>query len=567
MNIREFKYSKNDNIYEGGIIKLFMDIETFKQLLNADKETEHLEFKEAKQTFDLDGGSHSLCNYCTALANEGGGKIIFGVTDKIPRTVVGTSAFQNLSKLTNQIFERIHRRIDIEEITFENKRVLILTIPSRPLGQAVEFRGQYFMRMGESLRPMTGEQIKKIIQEAEKDYSSKIAPTANEEDLSPEGIIELRKLLNQSARVEKKEIQNISDKQLLVDLGLIVDNKITLAALILLGKEKSIKRILPHAEIRFGYKTNESEIRNQDMVVYSGGYLLNYQKIWEKINSRNLTLSIPGGIRIIEKRTFDEETIREALNNAIIHRDYSENETIFITQTPQSIAFSSPGGLLEGVTISNIAEETKTRNKLIADILFKCDFVEQFGHGVNLMIKNQLSSGKALPDYSKTDKHHVVVKLDGKIQDLEFAKFVYIVAYKKQKILNDQELLILNKIKNHDFFESNSTIMSNLLQLGLVESLGNGKYILSSTYYSYTDKKGEYTRRKGLDKEAKKELILKHLEKWEKGYMTEFKQALGNVPKPTINSYLTELKAEDKIELIGNPQIVRGKLRAYWKLK
>ncbi|MBD3300145.1 MAG: hypothetical protein GF347_02225 [Candidatus Moranbacteria bacterium] len=68
-------------------------------------------------------------------------------------------------------------------------------------------------------------------------------------------------------------------------------------------------------------------------------------------------------------------------------------------------------------------------------------------------------------------------------------------------------------------------------------------------------------------KNKNKEVILKHLEHYGKGYMNEFLDALKDVQRRTVNIYLSELKDEGKIELMGNPQISRGKNKAYWQLK
>ncbi|MBU3956366.1 hypothetical protein KJ633_07885, partial [bacterium] len=340
---------------------------------------------------------------------------------------------------------------------------------------------------------------------------------------------------------------------------------ITVAALILLAKKDSLKKLLPYAEIRFGYKISGAEIRNQDTEIYSDGYLLFYDKIWQKINSRNNTIHIPQGMLLMDKKTFDEETIREGINNAILHRDYSANETIFIIQTPSGISVKSPGGFPEGVNIDNIIDESKPRNKLIADTLYKCDFVEHFGNGVNLMYQKQLSLGKNPPDYSYSDENRVVLNLDGMIKDIEFARYVFRIANEKQKILNDQELIVLNTIKENKKIKSKE-IADNLFDLGLVEKIGYGKYILSKKYYDHTNKKGEYTRRKGLDREANKLLIIEHLKNYKKGYMKDFMEVLKNTPKPTIHRYLRELKKDEKIELVGHPQAVRGKNKAFWRL-
>ncbi|MFH1255050.1 MAG: ATP-binding protein [bacterium] len=361
-------------------------------------------------------------------------------------------------------------------------------------------------------------------------------------------------------------IDKLSDKQLLIDLRLTQGENITVAALVLLAKGDSLKRLLPYVEVRFGYKISSAEIRNQDSEIYSEGYLLFYDKIWQKINSRNNIIHIPQGMLLMDKKTFDEETIREAINNAILHRDYSVNETIFVIQTPNSINIKSPGGFPDGVNIDNIINESKPRNKLIADTLYKCDFVEHFGNGVNLMYQKQLSLGKNPPDYSFSDENRVALNLDGMIKDMEFAKYVFRVANEKQKVLNDQELIILNAIKENKKIKA-SQIAGNLLDLELVERVGYGKYVLSKKYYDYTNKKGEYTRRKGLDREVKKMLIIEHLKNYKRGYMKEFVEVLKDTPKPTITKYLNELKKDGKIEFVGNPKISKGENASFWRIK
>lgn len=538
--------------------------EQFKYLLNADSEHERLEFKEAKAQFNFDAGKKSVLGYCIALANEGGGKLILGVADSLPRQVVGTSAFLNIQNTQEKIFTRIRRRVSIQALDFEGKRVLIFDIPPRPIAEPLEFNGQFLMRVGESLEAMTSDQLKKIYSEAVSDYSASINNEINMDSFDQLAIAELRKLLKLSGRTDKNE-DDFDDEQLLRDLNLLKNDGYTLASLILLGSDQALSSILPFAEIRYGYKLNESEPRNQDSQIYRQGYLLYYNNIWAKINARNINLSVPQGMLILEKKAFEEETIREAVSNMIIHRDYSEQESAFIFHTPTDIQLKNPGGLPEGVTVENIIDQSKPRNKLIADVLNKCGLVEAFGMGVNLIVKNQLKVGKSLPDYSESDKYHVVLDISGEIQDLRFTEYVYRVANDLQKSLNDEELRALYMLKDQPGI-GNPIILNKLEKIGIVEKTEQNKYMLAKQYYEYTGEKGIYTRRKGLDKETCKELILKHLNHHKIGYMDEFIEVLRDVPKQTINNYLKELKDEGKIIIEGNPRISRGKNRAYWKL-
>lgn len=241
--------------------------------------------------------------------------------------------------------------------------------------------------------------------------------------------------------------------------------------------------------------------------------------------------------------------------------------SIIITQSLKEIELDSPGGLLEGITIKNIADETKVRNKLLAEVLSKCDFVESFGNGVDLMIQNQLSTGKKMPNYSKTTKYKVVLEIDGNVYDVRFAKYVSKIAIEKNKELSYKELMVLMKIKQGGKITSEQ-ITEDLLSLGLIEKVGTRKYILSKNYYFSIGKVGEYTRKKGLDKHRNKELILKHLKLHKKGFMKDFIDIFsGDTVKATINTWLAELKKENKIHFIGNPRIVIGDNRGYWELK
>ncbi|MBR9701626.1 hypothetical protein GOV13_01765 [Candidatus Pacearchaeota archaeon] len=543
-----------------------MDKNTFERLLNADSESEHLEFKEAKNQFPLKSGRKSLFGYYCAIANEKGGKLIFGVTNKVPRKVCGTKAFQDINKLKQKVYEQFNRTIEVEEFIYDGKRVLILSIPSRPIGEAIGFKGQYLMREGESLVNMTSEIIKKISNEYTQDFSAEICTNAKFLDLDSKNIGILRSLLKQSKKVEKK-INDYSDERLLVDLGLIRDKKITNAALILLGTEKSLKKFFPHAEIRFQYKEDKNKVRSDSSHIFQGGYLGYYDKLWNLINLRNRNLFIHVGLRILKKQLIDEETIREAINNAIIHRNYSEIGSIIITQSLKEIAIESPGGLLPGVTIKNIVDETRVRNKLLAEVLSKCDFVESFGNGVDLMIQNQLSMGKRMPDYNNTTEYKVVLEIDGMVHDTRFARYVSRVAIDKNKELNYKELMVLMMIKEGKKVPPGE-LTENLFSLGLIEKIGSKKYILSKKYYSHIGKTGEYTRRKGLDKPKNKELILEHLRNHKKGYMKDFMEIFsGEIPHGTVSNWVFELRNEGKIEFIGNPQIVRGKNKGYWALK
>jgi ATP-dependent DNA helicase RecG len=130
-------------------------------------EHQRLEFKEAKQQYDY----RKLCQYCVAIANEGGGFLVLGVTDKVPRQVVGTQACPNILSQAQKLFETLGFRVDIEEVNHPDGRVLVFEIPSRPRGTAYHLDGAYLMRSGESLAPMSEDQLRRVFAEGKPDWA------------------------------------------------------------------------------------------------------------------------------------------------------------------------------------------------------------------------------------------------------------------------------------------------------------------------------------------------------------------------------------------------------------
>lgn len=98
----------------------------------------HFEFEEAKANFHFD----KLVEYAVALANEGGGKIIFGVTDRRPRRIVGTAAFAEPGRTEAGLYERHSHRVPVEEVRTPDGRVLVAHVPARLPGTAWQIVGR-----------------------------------------------------------------------------------------------------------------------------------------------------------------------------------------------------------------------------------------------------------------------------------------------------------------------------------------------------------------------------------------------------------------------------------------
>ncbi len=112
-------------------------VEELERWMSLPSETEHVEFKEAKNQFD----NTRLLKYCVALANEGGGRLILGVTDRRPRRVVGSQAFLNLEEVKARLFDKLNVRVEVEAVTHPQGRIVVFHVPPRPASTPMHLDG------------------------------------------------------------------------------------------------------------------------------------------------------------------------------------------------------------------------------------------------------------------------------------------------------------------------------------------------------------------------------------------------------------------------------------------
>ncbi len=518
------------------------------------RENAHLEFKEAKNNYDSD----KLTQYCCALANEGGGKMLLGITDKIPRSIVGSQACRNLEKTKSDLIIRLHLRIEIEELFVDDKRVVIFTVPSRPIGVPIQYQGIYWMRRGEELVPMTPDMLKRIFNEAEPDFSAQICPDAKIEDLDSESIKVFRELWMRKSG--NSNLKSLSDKQLLKDIGAVEDKKITYAALILFGKPQALKKFLAQAEVVFEYRSSGVTGPAQQRTEYTQGFFSFYDELWNKINLRNDLQHFQDGLFVWDIPTFNEKAIRESVLNAVSHRDYREAGSIWVKQYPRKIIIASPGGFPSGITPSNILWKQQPRNRRIADIFNKCGLVERAGQGADRIFEESIRQGKSLPDFAHTDEHEVVLTLDGQIQDESFLRFLEKIGHERLASFNTEDFIVLDLVHKDRPIPPTPTELrfrlNHLVDLGIIERIGKGRgarHILCQQYYTLAGKNGIYTRKRGLDKETNKELLVKHISLNAKhgSKLAELNQVLPFLSQRQVQELLRELRIQKQIHFKG----------------
>lgn len=522
-------------------------IEKFNELIKA-KENENLEFKEAKNDFDFE----KLTKYCAAIANEDGGKIILGVTDKHPRKIVGSQAFSNLERTKAGLIERLHLRIEADELQHPDGRVIVFSIPSRPLGSPIQYKGAYWMRGGENLIPMTPDLLKRIFAESGPDFSAEICAKASITDLDQTAIRRFRDMWLKKSKNASLEI--LSDEQLLHDAELVDNVGISYAALILFGTRKALGKYLAQSEIIFEYRSSEASLPAQQRKEYREGFFLIEDDLWNTINLRNEVQQYREGLFMRDIPTFNETAVREAILNAVSHRDYRFAGSIFIRQFPRKLEIISPGGFPPGITEENILWKQAPRNRRLAEVFSKCGLVERSGQGMNRIFEECIKESKPRPDFMGTDDYQVSFTLKCEVQDVQFLRFFEQVGQERLSIFTTQDFLLLDLIHREQHISDDlKSRLSFLLDQGAIEKAGRGKYILSKRFYSFLGKKGVYTRRMGLDKETNKELLLKHIKdnQIEGSRLEELLQVLPSCSSDYVKKLLQNLKSEGRIYKVG----------------
>jgi ATP-dependent DNA helicase RecG len=534
-----------------------MNISELKQLI-ANRENENVELKEWKNSISVFGkekleNKKCLLGYCVALGNESGGKLIFGVQNN--GVIIGTHAQINFNQIKKKIYDKTGQKISIEEVFDKKKRIIVVSIPSRPMGKLLKFAGVPLMRIGESLEEMSDDEQRRILLEGQDDFSAQICKTSSIKIVDQEALKKLRKLY-QAKHSKNKTIQNLSDEQFLTDLGLMKKRKLNYAGVILLAQKEFLDNFLGRAEVCFEYRNNNQQLSYNDRVDYRKPFVLLAFEIWEKVLSRQQVNSFIDGFFRRDIPAYNEEVFREALFNAVCHRDYRQEGSIFIKQSPEEIEISNPGGFPHGVNVENIIfAPSAPRNRLLAEMFQKIfQGVERSGQGADKIFRYTIEEGKGKPDYTFSDRYHVVLKIPTMLKDGEFLKYLEKINKEKQASLSVSDLLLLDQIREGDMENITLKTVGYLLEKEFIELHGRtrgAKYVLSQRYYKEIGKLGERTRRIGLARDKCKELILEHIRKHKQGTMTEFMQIFPELKRSDVSNLISELKKDKKIKKHG----------------
>jgi len=350
---------------------------------SASSEHQRLEFKEARNQYD----NRKLYEYCVAIANEGGGHLLLGLTDKPPRAVVGTAAFNDPVAMAEKLFEAVGFRVDIEAVSHPDGRVLVFHIPSRPRGTAYHLDGKYLMRAGEAMVPMSEDQLRRIFAEGGPDWVEEHSKTG----LDSQQVVEL---LDTQTFFEMLKLPYPTDRAGVLDRLLkerLIDAEAGSYAIRRIGALLLAKKLADFDDL--ARKTPR-------VVVYTGNSKLDTKL--DEMSTKGYAVGFQGLIRFImgqlpqneviedalrkEVKLVPEVAIREVTANALIHQDFSmTGASVMVEIYANRVEISNPGEPL--VPVDRFIDGYQSRNERLADLMRRMHVCEEKSSGIDRLVQ------------------------------------------------------------------------------------------------------------------------------------------------------------------------------------
>ena len=480
------------------------------------KESEVVEFKKAEKSFDFD----DLGKYFSALSNEANLRglefawLIFGYDEK-KHEVVGTSYKNSEGALNNVKHDFAQHTTDgqtfreIIPIEVEGKRILMFKIPASPRNIVMKWKGIAFGRDGESLKPLNQSKQDEIRRQAPApDWSAEIVPNTTIDDLDEVAIAKARKMFKKvHSRIPAEEVNRWSTEEFLSKCELMVDGKLTRAAIILLGKMFSDSKLRPAvAEVTWTLRDEKQDV--VDYEHFSVPFILTVDEILAKIH--NLTLrEMPGGTLFPDTmKQYDDYTIREALHNCIAHQDYTLRQRINFVENPGFLYYANGGSFIPGTLENALATNGPQRffrNACLCKAMVHFNMIDTVSRGIKKMFTEQMERRFPMPDYEiDNEKKEVAVRIYGNAINERYTK-----------LLKDNNTLTLHDCISLDAIQKGHRIdyeiAQDLLKRGLIEGEAPN-YTISLGVAKASKQLPGYTRVRGLERDKLKQMILQYIQ-------------------------------------------------------
>lgn len=298
----------------------------------------------------------------------------------------------------------------------------------------------------------------------------------------------------------------------------------TVLGLLLIGTEAALRTHVPTHEVAFQVLDGEEVVVNDFM---RGPLLQVFERVAERFEARVDEREVQAGLFRVSVPSVDRRAFREALANALTHRDYTRLGAANVRWERDALTVSNPGGFVEGVTLANLLTvEPRPRNPLLADAFKRVGLVERTGRGVDLMYRGLLRYGRPAPDFGRSTATQVVVRLSTAEADLGFLELILSAERGRDSLLPVDALIVLSLLREERRADagriaeaiqkddaSARRAVEALVEEGYVEAHGIKKgrtYTLSARVYRQLGDPGGYVRQAGFEAIQQEEMVMRY---------------------------------------------------------
>ena len=486
--------------------------------------------------------------YAACFANAHGGVVIFGVTDKIrgrAHAIHGASGY-HLDVFRRGIFDGTQPGGDAEvfEISVPEGtgKLLVVRVAegvSKPYGTAA---GLFKQRVGKNCMPLDPMAFQRMqVQTAAVDWSGAPANGLRLEDLDPLQIERARQIL--SSKAPSSGLLDLPEAAFLQGLEALRDGQVTHAGMLLFARRDVLAQRCPQAQFHYVFHDGETSVSRNDIDRIP---LLEAVERMEQVflGPLNPEKEIELGLFKLRIPQFPIEGVREAVLNALTHRDYQNPGEILVRHSAKELVVTSPGGFVDGITPENILRhEAVPRNRTLANALVKLRLVESSGIGRRRIFRSALVFGKRLPQYT-TDGFSVTLRMFNMEAHDALARLIAKLHAEGADVGLDQ-LLLLDALLGQDFIDV--VRASDVLQLsrdearrvlegmclpplGLLERKGHtpaATFHLAKGIAKELKGKAAYTRTRGLNPVRYAEMVREYLKDHHRIRNAELRELLG----------------------------------------
>jgi len=351
------------------------------------KENQHVEWKESWR----DDYLKWICGF----ANSKGGKLYIGIDDKGGITGIKKSK-RLLEDVPNKIRNYLGVIAEVNLLEKEDKEYLEIKV--EPYDVPISYHGKYYIRSGSTNQLLVGPDLNRfLLTKSGKGWDEVFEDTATLENIESDTVVHFKTLKeNRIPSLKKEDNFNV----ILESLHLVEGKNVKRAAILLFGKDP--KKFYTGAFVKIGRFKTDTELVTQDIL--EGNLFQLVEKVMEILLGKYLTSPVSyEGLYRKEPPEYPFDALREAIINALIHKDYT-GDAIQISVYDDKMIIWNEGGLLSGLTIEDLKRNhpSKARNKLLADVFFKAGLIEAWGRGT-LNIINAFNE-REMPEPSFSEK-------------------------------------------------------------------------------------------------------------------------------------------------------------------